>query len=132
MDYIRTMLTKLFVQQNDVTIYANLIALPTLEKLRNEFPSLNFDTRPNLHSNMVLVEDNIVWISSQNFGTSTWFENTLNISLIKTKYFLDFCISNHVGDWKIYQSFLEHNLINSKIAEFIWDSASTLNICDII
>ncbi|WP_234700057.1 phospholipase D-like domain-containing protein [Streptococcus lactarius] len=79
MDYIRTMLTKLFKQQNDVTIYANSIALPTLEKLRNEFPSLDFETRPNLHSKMILVEDNIVWISSQNFGTSTWFENTLNI-----------------------------------------------------
>ncbi|HFI0162387.1 TPA: hypothetical protein ACGORW_000157 [Streptococcus suis] len=78
-DYIRTMLIKLFKQQNEVTIYANSIALPTLEKLSIEFPSLNFDTRPNLHAKMVLVEGNIVWISSQNFGASSWFENTLNI-----------------------------------------------------
>ncbi len=79
LDYIRTMLKKLFKQQNDVTIYANSIALPTLKNLKNEFQNLIFETRPNLHSKMVLVDDNIVWISSQNFGTSAWFENTLNI-----------------------------------------------------
>ena len=83
------MLTKLFKQQNDVTIYANSIALPTLEKLRKQFPSLNFETRPNLHSKMVLVEDNIVWISSQNFGTSTWFENTLNIKSKDAYYYFE-------------------------------------------
>lgn len=79
LDYNRSILTKLFKQNNNVTIYANSIALQTLKKLKGEFPNLNYDTRPNLHSKMVLIEDNIVWISSQNFGTSTWFENTLNI-----------------------------------------------------
>lgn len=79
LEYIRTILKKLFKQKNDVTIYANTMAQCTLEELKRQFPNLKYETRPNLHSKMVLVKDNIVWLSSQNFGSSGWFENTLKI-----------------------------------------------------
>lgn len=79
LDYLRTIIAKLFAQGNSLTIYANDIVLPTLQLLKKEFPQLVYDTRPNLHAKMVLIENNIVWLSSQNFGSSSWFENTINL-----------------------------------------------------
>lgn len=78
-DYARTMIEKILNQGNQLTIYANDISSSILKKLSEEFPELSYMTFPNLHSKMILVEENIVWLSSQNFGTSTWFENTINI-----------------------------------------------------
>lgn len=79
LDYLKTIIAKLFAQGNSLTIYANDFVLPTLQLLQQEFPQLVYDTRPNLHAKMVLIENNIVWLSSQNFGSSGWFENTINL-----------------------------------------------------
>ena len=89
-DYVCTILTKLFKQGNRVTIYANTISDNVLRHLSKKFPCLNYKTFPNMHAKMVLVDNNIVWLSSQNLGTSSWFENTINIHSKKAyKYFYD-------------------------------------------
>ena len=79
MDYVRTMISKLLGENNKICIIAHYDAGFRLEALKNEFPSIKTYIYNNFHAKMVLIEKDIVWLSSQNFGTSTWFENTIRI-----------------------------------------------------
>lgn len=52
-----------------------------MKQLQKENPKLRFCTKPNIRAKLILVngKHKIVWSSSQNFGSSTWTEDTLNL-----------------------------------------------------
>lgn len=110
--YAERILKKILAQGNDVTIIANDISIDRLHYLKELFPNnFYYHTRPNIHAKMVLVNNNdnkirnikqgkqIVWLSSQNFGTSGWMENTICVK------------SKNSKDSKVYQ-FYKKNLYN--------------------
>lgn len=80
-DYANKIVKKLFAQGNDVQIIANDISENDLKALRREYPNLKAYVHPNIHAKFVLVggKNKIIWSSSQNFGSSTWIEDTINI-----------------------------------------------------
>lgn len=49
------------------------------EKLKNMFPKLTVFLRQDVHAKIVLVEPDIVWEGSSNFGYSGWFENSIRL-----------------------------------------------------
>ena len=65
------------------------LAKNKLEKLKENNPSLTYSISPNIHAKLVLVDgkNKIVWSSSQNFGSSTWTEDTVNIKGEDTPYY---------------------------------------------
>ena len=87
LDYVRTILGKLFKQGNRVRIVANKICEPVLSRLACEFDELKISIKPNMHAKMILIDSNLVWLSSQNFGTSGWLENTVRIKSDKAYQF---------------------------------------------
>lgn len=80
-DYANEIIHKLVRQGNNVTIIANNIAEDKLKLLKEENPSIEYFIKPNIHAKLVLVGGihKIVWSSSQNFGSSTWTEDTINL-----------------------------------------------------
>ena len=43
------------------------------------YPNIKICLRPNVHAKYVLIEPETVWLSSANFGSSGWLENTIGI-----------------------------------------------------
>ena len=88
-DYANEIVNKILRQGNRLHIVANNIAKNKLEKLKENNPSLTYSISPNIHAKLVLVDgkNKIVWSSSQNFGSSTWTEDTVNIKGEETPYY---------------------------------------------
>lgn len=88
-EYANLILNKLFKQRNKVAIIANDMSINKLNKLKLYNPKLAFCTCPNIHAKLVLVDgkNKIVWSSSQNFGSSKWIEDTINIKDGRSKVY---------------------------------------------
>lgn len=84
-EYVETILTKLLDHGNKVEIIAGVTSKDRLVYFKKKFPSLKYTVLPNIHAKFILIENDsqnkqgYVWLSSQNFGTSGWFENTINL-----------------------------------------------------
>lgn len=84
-EYVETILTKLLDHDNEVEIIAGVTSKDRLAYFKKKLPSLKYTVLPNMHVKFILIENDsqnkqgYVWLSSQNFGTSDWFENTINL-----------------------------------------------------
>ncbi len=95
--YIEEILNNLFKGEYkvDITLIVNSIAKNHLDEVLAKFPQIKGTHAPNIHGKMVLVETNTcagnkyykTWLSSQNFGTSGWFENTIRVEGVSTYRF---------------------------------------------
>ena len=81
--YILTILKKLFNNKNRVHIIANSVSETKLLELQKEFPQLSYHIFDNMHAKIIMYSaenqsgTSTVWLSSQNFGNSGWFENLI-------------------------------------------------------
>lgn len=76
MDFITKILER---RSNDVTILANEKFRFRAEQIKRRFPSVQIVLKPDTHAKMVLIEPDTVWLSSENFGRSGWFEQAIGI-----------------------------------------------------
>lgn len=93
--YCQRMIEKLLKQRNRVHFIANTKSEEPLRKLQQEFGKITFEVYSNFHAKMVLVSpvnagrNGIVWLSSQNFGDSGWFEHLFRLkSATAYEYYL--------------------------------------------
>lgn len=81
--YIVTILKKLFENGNRVKIIANSVSETKLLELQRVYPQLSYSVFDNMHAKIVMYSaenqggPSTVWLSSQNFGSSGWFENLI-------------------------------------------------------
>jgi len=47
--------------------------------IKVRFPDIRVAIAPNIHSKVLLIEPNTVWISSANFGDSGWHETSIGV-----------------------------------------------------
>ena len=76
MDYLKKILGK---RPNDMTLIANDKFQSKAKELQELYPGITIYLRSDVHAKMVLIEPETVWLSSANFGDSTWFEHTIGI-----------------------------------------------------
>ena len=74
--YIQQILDK---RPYDITLIAHERFRDKAEILMDRYPDLEIHLRPNVHAKYVLIEPQTVWLSSENFGQSGWFEFALGI-----------------------------------------------------
>lgn len=74
--YIQKILDK---RSRNVTIIAHEKFEKKAMLLKRMYPFLHIHLRPDVHAKIVLVEPRSVWLSSANFGSSGWFEQTIGI-----------------------------------------------------
>ena len=89
MHYCQETIKSLLSRGNRVYIIAQRKSggkLQELQKLSQMYPGqITCEVYDNLHAKMVLIspkdreKDGIVWLSSQNFGDSSWFEHTIRL-----------------------------------------------------
>lgn len=103
MSYCKTIIGKLIRQDNRICIVAHQTSKGKLCKLQQEYKQITFETYSNFHAKMVLISpaktngEGIVWLSSQNFGDSGWYEHLLNLKSAKAyEYYLE-KIRNFMG-----------------------------------
>ncbi len=97
MEKVRLMLDKLINKKhNQVTIIANSKVEKQLKELYKEFCDFEYFTFDNMHAKMILYNDfnlakgdGTALLSSQNFGTSGWFENLILIKEHGYKYYYE-------------------------------------------
>lgn len=94
--YVKLMLDKLIKKNNYVTIIANSKVENQLQELSRELGGFKYHTFKNMHAKMILYNDfdltkgdGTVLLSSQNFGTSGWFENLILIKEKGYKYYYE-------------------------------------------
>lgn len=75
-DYIQKILDK---RSENVTIIAHEKFRKKAMQLKAIYPSLKIYLKSDVHAKIVLVEPQTVWLSSANFGSSGWFEQTIGI-----------------------------------------------------
>jgi len=82
--YVTKILEKLVRNGNRITLIANSVMQNRIKELE-EVADFDYHLFDNVHAKMILCSkdgergDNITLLSSQNFGLSTWFENTLRL-----------------------------------------------------
>lgn len=76
MDYLKSIFDK---RSSGITIIAHEKFRSKSEKLKAMYPALNIVLRPDVHAKFVLIEPKTVWLSSANFGKSSWFEQTIGL-----------------------------------------------------
>lgn len=62
-----------------ITIIANANFLGRAETLKVYYPKLKIYVADDMHAKVVLVSPGTVWLTSANFGSDGWFENTIGI-----------------------------------------------------
>ena len=94
LNYICSILDNLLKSQYDVELIfiVNSIAKPQLEELLSKYPQIKGKHVSDIHAKMALIKMNTneryyTWLSSQNFGTSGWFENTIRVKGQETYQF---------------------------------------------
>jgi len=95
LDYCKTIVKKLLKQGNRVCFIANHASIGKLNELKQECEEIAFETFSNFHAKMALVSPTgtkpggTVWLSSQNFGSSGWFEHMIKLKHAKAyEYYL--------------------------------------------
>ena len=106
LDYIKQILDKRFKM---VTIIANSKFQNEAQKLKNTYPTLRMLLSTKMHSKMVLIHPETVWITSANFWKSTNFESTVGIKSkeaysVCMNQFLKFCKENLITEIKEVQT----------------------------
>lgn len=90
MKYIRQILDKLCKEGNRIRIIANSSSGDKLCELTKDYSELRYYLFDNFHAKMVLFSPQntdgkgTVWLSSQNFGTSEYFENLIMLKSSET------------------------------------------------
>lgn len=92
LNYICSILDNLLQYDVELIFIVNSIAKTQLEELLSKYPQIKGIHVSDIHAKMALIkmdanEPYYTWLSSQNFGTSGWFENTIRVKGQKTYQF---------------------------------------------
>lgn len=74
--YIKEVLGK---RPHNIYIVAHKKFLDKAHAIKNTFPDIRIVLRNDIHAKFVLIEPKTVWLSSANFGSSKWIENTVGM-----------------------------------------------------
>ena len=73
-------LKKIFGKRTEnITLIAHEKFADKASHLKELYPDLEIILKPDVHAKYVLIEPDTVWMSSANFGSSGWFEQTIGI-----------------------------------------------------
>ena len=73
-------LKKIFDKRTEnVTLIAHEKFADKASHLKELYPDLEIILKPDVHAKYVLIEPDTVWLSSANFGSSGWFDQTIGI-----------------------------------------------------
>jgi hypothetical protein len=76
MDYLRKIFDK---RTSKITLIAHEKFSERAGQLKKLYPDLQVVLKQDVHAKFVLIEPDIVWLSSANFGSSGWFEQTIGL-----------------------------------------------------
>ena len=73
-------LKKIFDKRTEnITLIAHEKFADKANYLKELYPDLEIILKPDVHAKYVLIEPDTVWLSSANFGSSGWFDQTIGI-----------------------------------------------------
>lgn len=75
-NYVRQIFEK---RTSNISLLVNSKFTEQAKLIKKEFPEINIMLAENTHAKIVLISPDTVWLSSANFGKSSWFENTVGI-----------------------------------------------------
>ena len=76
LEYLKRIFDK---RTENITLIAHEKFVDKASHLKELYPDLEIILKPDVHAKYVLIEPDTVWMSSANFGSSGWFEQTIGI-----------------------------------------------------
>lgn len=64
---------------NKIFVIAHKNFEASARDIKDRFPDIRIAIAPNVHSKVLLIEPNTIWISSANFGDSGWHETSIGV-----------------------------------------------------
>ena len=115
-------------KSENVTLICNSKFAADAKRLKRKYPSIHLIMRWDIHAKMVLIEPDIVWLSSANFGCSEWFEESIGIhSELAYKFYIK-QLMDHLGVEHALLSRLHDQLSGSAGRDFAGSLDSGLSI----
>lgn len=85
------------LRSKNVTLIVNEKFTDKAIKIADRYPDMTVIACNDMHAKIMLVEPDVVWLSSENFGYSSWFEESIGfISPEGYRYYKE-KISEHIG-----------------------------------
>lgn len=92
-DYIDSIFDK---RSDRISIICNSKFRVKAKRLKQKYPAVALAINPEIHSKVLLIEPVTLWVSSANFGRSSWHETTVGIH---SKRAHDWCCERFVELW---------------------------------
>lgn len=93
-EYLRRIFDK---RSDNILIIAHEKFQAKAAELKREYPGLQIVLKPDVHAKFVLIEPETVWLSSANFGSSGWFEQTIGLHSEAAYRFMLDQVEQYVG-----------------------------------
>lgn len=97
LDYLQRIFDK---RSDGITLIAHEKFHERASQLKKMYPELQIVLKPDVHAKFVLIEPETVWLSSANFGSSGWFEQTIGLHSKEAYEYMLKQVNAYIGEVK--------------------------------
>ena len=97
LDYLQRIFDK---RSDGITLIAHEKFHERAVQLKRMYPELKIVLKPDVHAKFVLIEPETVWLSSANFGSSGWFEQTIGLHSKEAYEYMLKQVNAYIGEVK--------------------------------